>query len=139
MLEDDSQNGVDHVDGHRGPVWVVSPYSKPGVDDQYYSQINMVRTIEQILGIHPMNQEDGGAEPMYAAFTSHPDLAPYSSAANEIPLYCGASGSGDPQTCTIPEPAAQLRREAPGVTRVIGVVPASMRGVARAWQKWLQT
>ena len=57
-IEDDTQNGVDHVDGHRGPTFVISPYSAPGVDDQYYTQLNMVKTIEQILGIKPMNQED---------------------------------------------------------------------------------
>ena len=71
VVEDDTQNGVDHVDGHRGPAFVVSPYSTSGVDDNYYTQLNMVKTIEQILGIHPMNQEDLGAEPMYSAFTQH--------------------------------------------------------------------
>ena len=43
VVEDDTQNGVDHVDGHRGPAFVISPYSKPGVDDQYYTQLNMVK------------------------------------------------------------------------------------------------
>ena len=64
VVEDDTQNGVDHVDGHRGPAFVVSPYSASGVNDNYYTQLNMVRTIEQILGIPPMNQEDlrGGAD-----------------------------------------------------------------------------
>jgi hypothetical protein len=58
VLEDDPQNGVDHVDGHRSVLWTISPYSKPGVNDNYYSQIDVVRTVEQILGIPPMNQED---------------------------------------------------------------------------------
>ena len=92
VLEDDTQNGVDHVDGHRSPVFVVSPYSKPGVDDTYYSQLNMVKTIEQILGIKPMNQEDYAAEPMYAAFTAQPNFAPFNLLPNQIPLTLGAPG-----------------------------------------------
>ncbi|WP_269854504.1 bifunctional YncE family protein/alkaline phosphatase family protein [Streptomyces sp. RPT161] len=56
VLEDDSQNGVDHVDGHRAPLWVISPYAKRHtVVSTYYSQVNVVRTIEQILGAQPMN------------------------------------------------------------------------------------
>ena len=55
IVEDDTQNGVDHVDGHRGPAFVISPYSASGVDDDYYTQLNMVKTIEQILGIPAMN------------------------------------------------------------------------------------
>ncbi|MEW2041945.1 alkaline phosphatase family protein, partial [Streptomyces sp. NPDC005534] len=62
VVEDDSQAGLDHVDGHRAPVQVISPYAQHGtVDDHYYSQITMIRTIEQILGIHPMNQLDSAA------------------------------------------------------------------------------
>jgi YVTN family beta-propeller protein len=139
IVEDDTQNGVDHVDGHRGPVFVVSPYSKPGVDDTYYTQVDMVRTIEQILGVQPMNQDDHSAIPMYDAFTGHPNFAPYDALPNEIPLNCGASGANDPKTCAVPASTALLRREAPGVTKAIGVVPAAMRGVARTWQRWLQT
>jgi hypothetical protein len=56
-VEDDTQNGTDHVDGHRGPAFVISPYAKGGVQDEYETQLNMVRTVEQILGIQPMNQE----------------------------------------------------------------------------------
>lgn len=52
VLEDDAQNGVDHVDGHRAPLLIASPFAQRGiVDDGYYSQINVVRTIEQILGV----------------------------------------------------------------------------------------
>ena len=87
VVEDDSQNGVDHVDGHRNPTLVVSPYAAQGtVDHSYYSQLNVVRTIEQILGLPPMNQQDLTAEPMYDAFTSHADLTPYAVRPNQIPL-----------------------------------------------------
>jgi hypothetical protein len=77
VLEDDPQNGVDHVDGHRSVLWMISPYARHGaVNDTYYSQINVVKTIEMLLGMAPMNQEDAAAEPMYDAFTSHPDFSP---------------------------------------------------------------
>ncbi len=53
------------------------PVLEAGVNDNYYSQINVVRTIEQILGITPMNQEDHSAVPIYSAFTDKPNFAPY--------------------------------------------------------------
>ena len=65
VVEDDSQAGLDHVDGHRAPIQIISPWAQHGVvDSHYYSQITMIRTIEQILGIHPMNQKDSAATPM---------------------------------------------------------------------------
>ncbi len=127
--EDDTQNGVDHVDGHRAPTLVISPYAKSGVDDQYYSQLNMVKTVEQILGIHPMNQEDGAAQPMYAAFTAKPDFAPFDLRPNQIPLTLGAPGY--PSTLTAP--AANARKAS---VRPEGAVPANMRGVYDAWVAW---
>ncbi|MBV8429767.1 MAG: hypothetical protein JO244_01305, partial [Solirubrobacterales bacterium] len=137
IVEDDTQNGVDHVDGHRGPAFVVSPYSAPGVDDQYYTQVNMVRTVEQILGIKPMNQEDASAEPMYAAFTDHPSwraFQPYDLVPNKIPLTLGAPGF--PSTLTVPL-AADVTRAERNAFRREGGVPADMRSVYRAWQVWL--
>ena len=87
VIEDDSQNGVDHVDGHRNPAMVISPYAKRGaVVHDYYSQLNMMRTVEQILGMPPMNQQDMTAQPMFAAFTDKPNLTPYTSVPNEVPL-----------------------------------------------------
>src|SRR5271165_5252265 len=67
--EDDAQNGVDHVDGHRSPGYVVSPYAVQNgpTDHTYYTQVNMTRTIEQILGLPPMNQFDLVASPMRTA------------------------------------------------------------------------
>lgn len=87
VVQDDSQNGIDHVDGHRAPAYVVSPYAKRGaVVNTYYSQDNITRTVEQILGIPPMNQLDMTAEPMYDVFTDKPNLTPYNVQPNEIPL-----------------------------------------------------
>jgi YVTN family beta-propeller protein len=131
--EDDTQNGVDHVDGHRAPTFVVSPYSATGVDDQYYTQLNMVKTIEQILGIKPMNQEDEAAEPMYAAFTDHPDFTPYDAQPNQIPLTLGAPGYAS--TATTPATVASAAQRK--AFRPEGVVPAGMRGVYNTWQTWL--
>jgi len=87
VTEDDPQAGLDHVDGHRTVGMVISPYTKRGaVVSTYYSQINMVRTIEDILGIPPMNQLDLSAESMVDCFTGKPDFTPYKAVKNNIPL-----------------------------------------------------
>ena len=66
---------------------VISPYTKRGeVVSTYYSQINMVRTMENILGIPPMNQFDAAAEPMTDCFTDIPDFTPYEALPTNIPL-----------------------------------------------------
>ena len=87
VTEDDPQAGLDHVDGHRTVGMVFSPYTKRNeVVSTYYSQINMVRTMENILGIPPMNQFDLLAEPMFDCFTETPDFSPYKLIKNNIPL-----------------------------------------------------
>ena len=91
LEEDDAQNGVDHVDGHRSPGYIVSPYAVQygAADDTYYSQVNMTRTIEQILGLTPMNQYDLVATPMRTDFTNNPppeNFAPWTHVLNDIPL-----------------------------------------------------
>jgi phospholipase C len=85
--EDDAQDGPDHVDGHRSEAVIVSPYTRRGaVDSTLYSTINIVRTIEEILGLPPMNQFDRAAHPMAAAFTNEPNLTPFDAVANQVPL-----------------------------------------------------
>jgi YVTN family beta-propeller protein len=87
VTEDDPQAGLDHVDGHRTVGFVISPYTKRGeVVSTYYSQINMMRTMENILGIPPMNQFDYAAEPMADCFTEKPDFTPYKALPANIPL-----------------------------------------------------
>jgi len=87
VTEDDPQAGLDHVDGHRTVGMVISPYTKRReVVSTYYSQINMVRTIENILGVEPMNQLDKAAEPMSDCFRETPDFTPYKAEQNNIPL-----------------------------------------------------
>lgn len=78
IIEDDSQNGADHVDAHRTEGLVVSPYVKRNaLDHTLYTTAGMMRTMELILGLPPMSQFDAAATPMYASFTMIPDLKPY--------------------------------------------------------------
>jgi len=78
VLEDDAQNGPDHVDAHRSVALVVSPYTKRrAVDSTLYTTSGMLRTIELILGLPPMSQYDTAATPMYNAFRANPDLRPF--------------------------------------------------------------
>jgi YVTN family beta-propeller protein len=87
VTEDDSQDGVDHVDGHRTVGLVISPYVKRGVvDSTFYTIINMYRTMQQILGLPPRNQFDLAAQPMFSVFTSKPDFRPYTALPNQIPI-----------------------------------------------------
>jgi hypothetical protein len=69
IVEDDAQNGPDHVDAHRSPCYVVGPYVKRNfVDHTMYSTSSVLRTIELILGMPPMTQYDAAAEPMWRCF-----------------------------------------------------------------------
>jgi DNA-binding beta-propeller fold protein YncE len=78
VIEDDGQNGPDHVDGHRTVGYVISPYiRRGGADHTLYSTASMVRTMELILGLPPMSQHDRHATSMVASFTSKPDLKPF--------------------------------------------------------------
>ena len=100
--EDDAQNGVDHVDGHRSPGYIVSPYAVQGghTDHTYYTQVNMTRTIEQILGLPPMNQFDLVASPMRTAFVKGTPPAanfnPWTHVKNQIALDEGVTASITP-------------------------------------------
>lgn len=79
VLEDDAQSGPDHVDSHRSPAFVISPYAKRrSLDSNMYNTVSMLRTMELILGLKPMTHFDAAAEPMHTAFTARPDFTPYS-------------------------------------------------------------
>jgi YVTN family beta-propeller protein len=98
--EDDAQNGVDHVDGHRSPGYVVSPYAVQGgsTEHTYYTQVNMTRTIEQILGLAPMNQFDLVASPMRPDFINNPpqsNYQPWTHVANQVPLNQGVGANSE--------------------------------------------
>ncbi len=87
VLEDDAQNGPDHVDSHRSPAFVISPYARRGaVDSTMYNTTSMLRTMELILGLGPMTHFDAAARPMSAAFTGTPDLRPFIAEAPRVSL-----------------------------------------------------
>lgn len=78
ILEDDAQNGADHVDAHRSTAYLISPYVKrKTVNHTMYSTSGLLRTIELILGLPPMSQYDAAANPMWECFTAQPDLTPF--------------------------------------------------------------
>lgn len=87
VVQDDPQAGLDHVDGRRTVAFCISPYTKRGeVISTHYNQSSMLRTMELILGLPPMNQLDMAATPMVDCFTDKPDLTPYTHLSNTIPL-----------------------------------------------------
>lgn len=87
VLETSANGGIDHVDAHRTAAMVISPYVKRNtVDSTTYTTTSVLRTIELILGVPPMTQHDAGAVPMYRVFQSTPDLTPYTSRTNIVPL-----------------------------------------------------
>lgn len=132
VVEDDSQNGLDHVDGHRAPVQIISPYAQHAtVDNHYYSQITMIRTVEQILGIHPMNQKDSAATPMFGAFTGKADTTPFTAVPNRTSLTLGVSPT---PSCGADTPAAQDADAAPAPTSA--AVPQAERELAAQWKTW---
>jgi len=86
-IEDDPQDGWDHVSGYRTTAYVVSPYTKRRqVISTAYNTVSILRTIEQILGLPPLNQFDAAAEPMADCFTETPDLTPFKAVPNRVPL-----------------------------------------------------
>ena len=86
-IEDDPQNGWDHVSGYRTTAYCVSPYTKRGaVVSTQYNTTSLLRTIEQILGLPPMNQFDATATPMSDCFTETPDFTPFDAVPNIVPL-----------------------------------------------------
>src|SRR6185436_16569594 len=78
IIEDDAQDGSDHVDARRTIGMVISPYVKrKSLDSTFYTTSSMLRTIELLLGLQPMSQFDAAATPMYACLGDAPDLTPY--------------------------------------------------------------
>ena len=87
VLEDDAQNGPDHVDAHRSIALVISPFSRRRVvDSTMYSTSGVLRTMELILGLPPMSQYDAAATPLYNAFQAAADPAPFTRLAPRIPI-----------------------------------------------------
>ena len=87
VVEDDAQNGSDHVDAHRSTALVVSPYTKRNiVDSTMYTTSSMLRTMELILGLDPMSQFDASARPMFNSFTATPDFKTYAKRAPKVDI-----------------------------------------------------
>jgi YVTN family beta-propeller protein len=138
--EDDAQTGVDHVDGHRSPGYIISPYVNqvpqpntsmpPAVleESTFITQVNFTRTIEQILGIPPMNQSDLVASPLFPLFTNNPpagNFAPWTHVANGVPLTYGVSGYAPPPGFTGSTSA---------IARPVRMSPAA-KALQAAWQR----
>ncbi len=105
-IEDDPQAGWDHVSGYRTTAYCISPYARRGaLVSTLYNTTSVLRTIEQILGLPPMNQFDASATPMFDCFIDVPDLTPFDAVATNIPL---DQMNPDPQALLDP----QLRADA---------------------------
>jgi DNA-binding beta-propeller fold protein YncE len=85
-IEDDAQDGPDHVSDQRTTLFVISPYARGGVHHEHVSTVSIIRTIEIVLGMQPLSAYDAMARPMYASFDATPDLRPYDALAPAIDL-----------------------------------------------------
>ena len=86
-VEDDPQNGWDHVSGYRTTAYVISAYTRRhAVVSTQYNQTSLLRTMELMLGLPPMNQFDATATPMFDCFTATPDFTAYVAVTNNVPL-----------------------------------------------------
>jgi phospholipase C len=86
-IEDDPQNGWDHVSGYRTTCYLASPYARRGATvSTQYNSTSVLRTIGQILGLKPMNQFDASATPMADCFNDTPDLRPFTALPAAVPL-----------------------------------------------------
>jgi DNA-binding beta-propeller fold protein YncE len=87
IIEDDAQNGPDHIDSHRTTGFVISPYIKrKHVDSTMYTTVSMLRTIELLLGLPPLTQYDAAATPMFESFSDKPDMSTYTGLPARIDL-----------------------------------------------------
>jgi YVTN family beta-propeller protein len=116
VVEDDAQNGPDHVDSHRAPLLVISPYSRAGAVHRFANTTDVLATIEEILGLGTLSQFDTFGRPLRGIFAATPDLAPYQALTPAQPLTetnpAGAPGArqsmGLDLTAPDAAPAAEL-------------------------------
>jgi YVTN family beta-propeller protein len=87
VVEDDAQNGPDHVDEQRSTFYLASPYAAGGVQHAMYTQASVLRTMEILLGLPPMSAYDAGAAPLSAAFVATPNLAPFDALPAQIDVH----------------------------------------------------
>lgn len=119
VVEDDSQDGADHVDAHRAPALVIGPYVKRGgqVIHTHYDQESVIRSIELILGMQPLSLFDAVATPMYDAFTATPDTTPYTAIQPEKNLLA---------VCPCPNSAANAQLSAALPFNLVDAVPQKL-------------
>jgi DNA-binding beta-propeller fold protein YncE len=87
VIEDDAQNGPDHVDSHRSPAFVLSPYTRrAAIDSTFYNTTSVLRTMELLLGLKPMTSFDAAATPMWNVFASQPNGEPYTAVQPRHPI-----------------------------------------------------
>ena len=135
IVEDDAQNGVDHVDGHRTTAFVASPYARRGhVDSTIYAHQSMLKTIELMLGLPTMSLFDLIANDMRASFTNKPDLTPFVAVKPTYDLY-----ELNPDIKALRGPARQAARESARMNwSVPDAVPTErlnriLWGMTRGW------
>jgi DNA-binding beta-propeller fold protein YncE len=87
VIEDDAQNGPDHVDEQRSTFYLASPYAAGGVQHAMYTQASVLRTIEILLGMRPLSAYDAGAAPLTAAFTATPNLTPFDALPAQVDVH----------------------------------------------------
>jgi hypothetical protein len=136
ITEDDTQTGVDHVDGHREPAFVVSPWVKKGItDSHYWTTNNMIRSMEQILGLPPMNQNDAAADPMSEIFTDKPDFTPYNLVPNQIPLNW-MNGQPAPQAATAATTAVAPQAATAATAVAAPATTPTAKKMQKEWDSW---
>jgi hypothetical protein len=86
VLEDDAQNGPDHVDSHRSPMLVISPYTSAGVVHRFANTTDVLRTIEEILGLESLSHFDHHGRPLRDIWRDEPDLRPWSALTPAVSL-----------------------------------------------------
>jgi YVTN family beta-propeller protein len=143
--EDDAQTGVDHVDGHRSPGYVISPYVKQLVnpdgtgagvteDSTFYTQVNFTRTIEQILGLKPMNQFDLVASPVRTLFIDNPppnNFLPWNYVPAGFPLNTGVTQA--PTQTVIPACPAPAVKKALSLKDPIRTESPAVKALRAGW------
>ena len=127
VVEDDAQNGPDHVDAHRTIAYAISPYVRRGArDSTLYSTSSMLRTMELILGLKPMSQFDAAAMPMFTSFQSEPDLRPYE--AKEVTVDLGEKNARTAWGADLSEKMNFAKEDAADDLHLNEVIWRSIRG-----------
>jgi YVTN family beta-propeller protein len=121
VTEDDAQDGVDHVDTHRSLLLVISPHARRGISHAHSSMVSILKTIDLIFGIPPLNQFDAATNDLSDMFTSHPDFTPYQALPSDLRIFDPAKTampkSGKlPRSASLDDPNVirhNMRRQSP--------------------------